>query len=299
MEPVDPFNQNQFAQHTGAKANDNPKDTQAHVPTALPVSQSHPAEAQQRSASAPEKNWWDKAKPWIEFVGVSLLAIYTGFTIAMYFANKESADAAKSAADTAARQLELSARPWVSIKANIAGPLIFNKSALKQGHPRAPVVSINVAFTLTNVGGSPAQKTWIEIDPVITNYRLGWIWFKQRQERMSRFLRKNPTTLGDMVFPREPLPVLQNVFTEVAAIELQTMKESTDRLDLTKSMYFDIMGCVTYQYQFMPTVFHQTGFVLHLVRHGNDKAFVLNPNDTTVPVSELSIQQDSRFNYAD
>jgi hypothetical protein len=50
-------------------------------------------------------NWWEKIKPYVELVGVCLLAIYTGFTIAMYFANKRAADAAKSAAETASGTL--------------------------------------------------------------------------------------------------------------------------------------------------------------------------------------------------
>jgi len=52
-----------------------------------------------------EKDRWDRFKPFLEIAGVVILGIYTTFTIKMYRANKESADAAKSAADTAARTL--------------------------------------------------------------------------------------------------------------------------------------------------------------------------------------------------
>jgi hypothetical protein len=57
------------------------------------------------SEAKPERNWWDKAKPFVEIAGILLLAVYTGFTVGMYFANREAADAAKSAADTASATL--------------------------------------------------------------------------------------------------------------------------------------------------------------------------------------------------
>src|SRR5580700_10895095 len=52
-----------------------------------------------------EKTKWDKSKPFVELGGLVLLAIYTCYTIRMYHANKESADAAKSAAETASGAL--------------------------------------------------------------------------------------------------------------------------------------------------------------------------------------------------
>jgi|SRR5271165_3466522 len=55
------------------------------------------ADAQPAHATPTERNWWDKWKPIVEISGVVLLAIYTSFTIPMYFANKKAADAAKSA----------------------------------------------------------------------------------------------------------------------------------------------------------------------------------------------------------
>ena len=54
-----------------------------------------------------QKDWWDKAKPFVEVAGVVLLFVYTVYTIKMYWANKEAADAATSAADTARRTLKV------------------------------------------------------------------------------------------------------------------------------------------------------------------------------------------------
>jgi hypothetical protein len=52
--------------------------------------------------------WWDEIKPFVEIIGVGLLAVYTAYTIKMYHANKEAADAASSAALTAKRTLDAS-----------------------------------------------------------------------------------------------------------------------------------------------------------------------------------------------
>jgi hypothetical protein len=106
-------------------------------------------------------NWWDRAKPWVELGGVILLAIYTGFTIAMYFANKKSADAAKQAAKTAQEALidsqasfKLQNRPYVIVP----GTATFVVD--KKGH--IDKTRANVAYR--NVGKTPGQ------DVVLTSY---------------------------------------------------------------------------------------------------------------------------------
>jgi hypothetical protein len=105
-----------------------------------------------------EKTRWDKAKPWVELAGVILLAIYTGFTIRMYYVNKRAADAAekaanaaKSAAETAADSLaqsktafEIDERAWVGVVSVESLRDITNDSA----------PGFAVAFV--NAGKSPA-----------------------------------------------------------------------------------------------------------------------------------------------
>jgi hypothetical protein len=66
-----------------------------------------PPEAHRKVAHNPEKNWWDKTKPFLETAGVLLLAIYTGYTIKMYDANRMASNAAKLAAETSYAQLFL------------------------------------------------------------------------------------------------------------------------------------------------------------------------------------------------
>ena len=59
-----------------------------------------------------EKDRWDKIKPFVEVLGIALLAIYTAFTIKMYHANKMAADAARDAATIAKSTLESSSQSF-------------------------------------------------------------------------------------------------------------------------------------------------------------------------------------------
>jgi hypothetical protein len=77
-------------------------------------------EAEQRER--PIKDGREKIKRRVEYSGIALLAIYTAFTIGMYYVNKESADAAKiaanaakKAAETAGASLRLDQRAWISV----------------------------------------------------------------------------------------------------------------------------------------------------------------------------------------
>lgn len=98
-----------------------------------------------------ERDWWDTTKDLAGIVGVLLLAIYTAYTIKMYCANNKAANAAASAADTAAKQLELAERPWVDADVRINGPLTFDVNG----------ANLNVLITLRNTGHSPAVNASI------------------------------------------------------------------------------------------------------------------------------------------
>lgn len=98
----------------------------------------------------------------LECAGFVVLCLYAGFTIAMYFVNrdaanaaKESADAAKSAADTAAKQFETSERPWVDADIRLDGPLSFNVNG----------ANLPLVFQLQNTGHSAALAVQIAVRP--------------------------------------------------------------------------------------------------------------------------------------
>ena len=91
----------------------NPADPQVALTSG--ESEPPPPKAHCQITCTVEKDWWDKVKPLVEIGGIVLLAIYTIYTIKMYCANKQAADAATSAAVTAHDALTKSTRPWIAV----------------------------------------------------------------------------------------------------------------------------------------------------------------------------------------
>src|SRR5438876_4919407 len=152
MDSDKPIGKEHATPNAKRKANKPASHTKPPAPPTSAESESHPTEAQHEITCRPEKrnyiynsaqtDWWKKTKPFLEIAGVVLLAVYTAYTIKMYYANKEAADAAASAAATAAEALNQSRRydlrPYVSVtKLETVGEL-------KEGHKikgRAEVVN--------------------------------------------------------------------------------------------------------------------------------------------------------------
>jgi hypothetical protein len=93
---------NNPAPNTGGKSDkqsDHPKPEIAHTlsPSELP-----PSHAYGHVACKQEKNWWDKAKPFVEIAGIALLALYTGYTIKLESVAQKTYDASE--------------RPYIGIK---------------------------------------------------------------------------------------------------------------------------------------------------------------------------------------
>jgi len=130
------------------------EDTNKHVAAAVPAPQLPPSHCHYEITCKTEKDWWDKSKKWAEIAGVILLAVYTGYTIKMYCANQKAANAAASAAETAAKTLEMD-RPYVSIELVPTSDLEFTPEG--QGYLR-------IGSTAVNYGRNPAlnAKIWVQ-----------------------------------------------------------------------------------------------------------------------------------------
>ena len=99
-----------------------------------------------------KKHWIDYATVILELVGLSILCVYAGYTIKIYYANKEAADAATLATNTAVRQLELTERPWVFVKdARVVSPLTFGANGAQ----------VEFEIVLRNSGHSPAVEVFL------------------------------------------------------------------------------------------------------------------------------------------
>jgi Ca2+/Na+ antiporter len=122
----------------------------------------------------PDKDWWDKTKPFVEIVGAVLLLIYTAYTIRMYSANKEAADAAQSAAVTAAKQestLEVSQRPWIEV----VNPSIVQRQTVPPvvpilaGQPLLQEAEYNFSVNVKVYGSTPALRSYGRMNPTFVD----------------------------------------------------------------------------------------------------------------------------------
>src|ERR1700674_1738893 len=81
--------------------NDTDNDATHPNSSAIPEVKVPPSHACYTVACQTKRDKWDIAKLVAEFVGLGFLIAYTIFTALMYFANRDAADAAASAAHTA------------------------------------------------------------------------------------------------------------------------------------------------------------------------------------------------------
>ena len=108
-----------------------------------------------------KKSWWDKTKPFVELGGILLLALYTGFTVAMYFANRDAANAAKSSASAAHDALVASNRPWIDLVVSLQSELTYDESG----------ASIYLGTVKKKVGHSPAIRV-VRLSNSFSNLRI-------------------------------------------------------------------------------------------------------------------------------
>jgi hypothetical protein len=144
--PLDADHVSQDKPAPNEKSNDQADQPNPHMPITFGMLAPPPSKTHYEITCKPEKSKLDKLKDVAEIVGICLLAIYTFYTIKMYHANRTAADAAKSAADTAASQLELEQRPWVDTTIAIDGPVTWNVNGM----------NVAVKITAMNTGHSPA-----------------------------------------------------------------------------------------------------------------------------------------------
>jgi hypothetical protein len=126
------------------------------VPT-TPPSQFPPSTAQLKATGETGKDWWDRHKRWVEILGVLLLAVYTRYTIKMYYANRDAATAATTAAVTAHDALILVQRPWLGVEGSV----------LHSDNPDSSVTDFSVI--VKNFGLVPALHVGLRIDRIQRN----------------------------------------------------------------------------------------------------------------------------------
>jgi hypothetical protein len=198
-----------------------------------------------------EKTRWDKFKDFAEISGIAVLAVYAGFTIAMYFANKQAADAATKAAEAAQRSADIAARaldssnealhlterPWVGVE-RVDGDI-----RLGQDEP------LNLNVTLINSGRAPALKLELKTQIGCTvNEAVPSIHYTER----------DAAKFGHFVLV--PNQEFHGTFEDANSKVVCT----PDEMDLvrTKKGYFYVLGTVYYTDGFK--IKHHTDFCAHI-----------------------------------
>lgn len=173
----------------------------------------------------------------IAVVGLVVVIVYTFYTGLMYCANKKAANAAESAARTAASQLELADRPWLSVvKAETASNMTFDKDG-------SAWVTLN--FTIRNSGTSPAVDVWVMPKIFVPDAKAAW---GGELSKDCQSVAGKPSQIGTTIFPGIDAPYVFNL-----QISRADMFRQLDDLDkkLPTHVYFMVpMVCVVYRSTF-------------------------------------------------
>ena len=259
MNSENPVPENKAAPDARRESNELPSHSELEGPLTSARSQS-PTHAHCQTTCKTEKDWWDKIKPVLEIAGIGLLAVYTAYTIRMYRANKQSADAATQAADTAHDTLVLSERPWVKIKHRIVKPLTFNTPAWK-----GPVASMVIEDTLENVGPTIALNviSWEDVIPIDADHSLRAAHARQDQWCDANRHPDPKNLSGYILFSKDHLVQYSTVGPPM---EVVTKAAEANSGGLRGKVGFVLVGCVCYRSSFEPIAnpLHETKFIYHL-----------------------------------
>src|ERR1035437_3683760 len=145
----EPIAENNSTDDTSGKPDIQTSDTNPNVPPASSASGPPPTKAHCEITCKPEKDWWDKFKPFVELAGVLILGVYTGYTIKIYWANHDAAIAAQNTLCEIQKQTTLMRQ---EMEENNAAVVILEKPSFNL------FPDPNLSVELTNVGHYGASQ---------------------------------------------------------------------------------------------------------------------------------------------
>ena len=244
----DLIRENDPAPHASGESDVQTGNSNNTIPPAASAPSPPPPETHHHITYKKEKDWWDKIKPFIEIAGVLLLAVYTGYTIKMYRANRDAADAATSAAETASKTLIVSNRPWVTAQVTANGPLFFTPD----GDAHLPIT-----YKLSNVGNAPAMDVWSdqELYMAVDIQRDT----QAERDRLCGETEKRSVNMGQTIFPGKDSG---GNFVTLAR------KENIDQSIATKGPFLTphIIVCVAYHSTLNTKLWLHTGMIYWINR---------------------------------
>lgn len=260
------------ASHNADSSNTPQRQSPSNGP--LSVLCTPPTKSEEESAEGKKRKRRETIKFRVELIGAFVLVIYTAFTILMWRANKKSADAAKSAADTAREQLELSERPWIKIldlqprgDQPIVGGLSFQKIGPFKNDPDVRVqATIQIKLSFKNIGHSVADVT-PNIEFFMPQFSASEYWNRVSAEE-HRFCGSPDmsavTEQKIVIFPDEPQP-----FDWYGGISTPIRRENINHLPEGTGIAPVMIVCVSYRHKGLPSIY-QTRAVYEISRLGSE-----------------------------
>lgn len=196
-------------------------------------------------------------------------------------ATKKAAKATQSAAETAAKQLEMAERPWISANIRLASDLTFDADG---GH-------IEVRTILTNSGHSPAQ-TWMNSTLIVgPNGKNILDEAKQFAEQTQATERTNPW-IAESVFPGvESVPRIDTNSVKRSDIEnaVQFMRKQYPGVAFLPRIDITLVVCIAYTPTFTKADYRTT-YIYKIAQAVPAKPNIsvgIDPSERVVPLSSL------------
>ncbi|HWZ43518.1 MAG TPA: hypothetical protein VNW97_08565 [Candidatus Saccharimonadales bacterium] len=225
----------------------------------------------------------DNTPPWKKCLEISAFVVglvYAIFTALMYCANRDSADAAKRAADTAAKQLEMAERPWVLVNIEIDTPLIFDSSGAHAG----------LVATFKNIGHSPAIRIWPDAE-ILPIEPIDMAKERERFCREREIPQSTNPSIGETLLPGGDTK--QQWAMNISRKDIgPEQKVGQDSKTANGSIMPVVIVCVPYRSTFNHSVYH-TERIFHVVNTAEGEkipAFDMRVVDNgTIPRERLAL----------
>ncbi len=161
--------------------------TENPISPALTVKpQTKPSKCHHTVTCQPEKDWWDKTKPFVEIAGLVVLIFYTYYTAEMYCANRDAANAAAkaaTAAEGANKLAQLSSRAWLKLSFDV-GTLKAGSADIGTLHfiniGKIPAWDINGAIAIETIAIAGFPE--LDLKRPRTNFRTSVVFPSDRPE---------------------------------------------------------------------------------------------------------------------
>jgi hypothetical protein len=241
----DAIEKNTKATEKSAEAQKEQAQSNALVASAINAPRSYIHEYRAHEQSRNPMQW---IKLGVSIATLVVVSAYTALTAYELIQLKISAGAAQSAADTAAKQLEMTDRPWVAIDVAITSPLTYNDQGAQ----------MSFSFIPKNIGHSPAQNVLIipELIPVF----MGDDVHEIQKKICDGAPQVNSAFPKYVLFPGEPFsePFGLSMSAESVIAHWGKLPPGMKQPD---PIPIALVGCVDYTYETSPR-HHQTGFAL-------------------------------------